>query len=139
MKEKVMERYCFGGAVLRDFHNLKVWTKAHELVLALYQVTAEFPQAEIYGLTSQLRRSGISIPANIAEGCGRETEAEFARFLHMAMGSASETQYHLLLARALKFLKASDYEKLEAQVSEVKRMLTSLIQKLTTRFAKADS
>jgi four helix bundle protein len=125
--------------VLRDFHNLKVWTKAHELVLALYQVTAEFPQAEIYGLTSQLRRSGVSIPANIAEGCGRETEAEFARFLHMAMGSASETQYHLLLARELKFLKASDYEKLEAQVSEVKRMLTSLIQKLTTPFAKADS
>jgi len=124
---------------LRDFHNLKVWTKAHEFVLGLYKVTAEFPQAEIYGLTSQLRRAGISIPANIAEGCGRNTKIEFARFLHIAMDSASEAQYHLLLARNLYFLKTSDYQRLEGQVIEVKRMLTSLIQKLTTPFAKADS
>jgi four helix bundle protein len=107
--------------------------KAHELVLELYKVTAEFPQAEVYGLTRQLRRAGVlSIPANIAEGCGRNTKIEFARFLHIAMGSASETEYHLLLARNLKFLKTSDYQQLEAQVIEVKRMLTSLIRKLTT-------
>lgn len=121
---------------MRDFHNLKVWAKAHEFVLGLYEVTADFPKTEIYGLTSQLRRAGVSIPANLAEGCGRHTKIEFARFLHVAMGSASEVQYHLLLAQNLKFLKTSDYQRLEDQVSEVKRMLTSLIQKLTT--AKAD-
>ena len=116
---------------MRDFHTLKVWAKAHQFVLGLYRVTAEFPPAEMYGLTRQLRRAGVSIPANIAEGCGRNTRIEFARFLHIAMGSASETQYHLLLTQSLEFLKTSDYERLEAQVIEIKRMLTSLIRKLT--------
>jgi four helix bundle protein len=123
---------------LRDFHSLKVWEKAHELALAVYEASAEFPSHEIYGLTSQVRRAAVSIAANIAEGCGRNSEADLSRFLQIAMGSASETQYHLLLARDLKFLKTADHQYLEERVTEVKRMLASLIQKLGAK-PKADS
>ena len=86
------------GAV-KDFRELKVWQKAHQLTLTVYQLTAAFPREELYGLTSQLRRSCSSIPANLAEGCGRNGDAEFARFCSIAMGSASEVEYHLLLAQ----------------------------------------
>jgi four helix bundle protein len=115
---------------MRDFKELKVWQKSHQLTLALYKMTASFPREEIYGLTSQIRRSCSSVPANIAEGCGRNGKAEFARFLHIAMGSASELEYHLLLARDLELLNAVDYECSAQEVSEVKRMLTAFIKKL---------
>jgi four helix bundle protein len=115
---------------MRDFKELKVWQKSHQLTLAVYKTTATFPREEIYGLTSQIRRSCSSIAANIAEGCGRNGEAEFARFLHIAMGSASELEYHLLLARDLKLLNAVDYEGSAHEVVEVKRMLTAFIKKL---------
>ena len=115
---------------MRDFRELKVWVKAHQLTLAAYETTTVFPRDELYGLTSQIRRSCVSIPANIAEGCGRGGDGEFGRFLQIAMGSASELEYHLLLASDLKFLDGSDYERLATEVTEVKRMLTSLIQKL---------
>lgn len=104
------------------------------MTLAVYKATTTFPRDELYGLTSQTRRSCSSIPANIAEGCGRGGDAELARFLQIAMGSASELEYHLLLARDLGFLNGSDYEQLTGEATEVKRMLTSFIQKL-----KADS
>lgn len=115
---------------MRDFRELKVWEKAHQLILAVYKATAAFPRDELYGLTSQLRRSCASIPANIAEGCGRSGDAELARFLQIAMGSASELECHLLLAHDLSFLSNSDYECLTGDTTEVKRMLTSFIQKL---------
>ena len=115
---------------MRDFRELKVWEKSHELTLAIYKATAKFPREELYGLTSQIRRSCSSIPANIAEGCGRGSEAELARFLQVAFGSASELEYHLLLAHDLSLLNGSDYDKLCGKVTEVKRMLTSFIQKL---------
>jgi four helix bundle protein len=115
---------------MRDFRKLKVWTKAHQLVLALYRATAGFPQSEIFGLTGQIRRGGVSIAANIAEGCGRDTEADFRHFLHIAMGSASEVEYHLLLGCDLKFLSNPVYKQLEGEVIEVKRMLGALIQRL---------
>jgi four helix bundle protein len=115
---------------LKDFHELKVWQKAHQLTLAVYQITAPFPREELYGLTSQLRRSASSIPANLAEGCGRNGDAEFARFCSIALGSASELEYHLLLARDLKLIQPRDYEELAARVTELKRMLTALFQKL---------
>jgi four helix bundle protein len=116
---------------MRDFRELKVWEKAHAVVLAIYKATAGFPRDELYGLTNQIRRSASSIPANIAEGCGRDGEAELARFLRIAMGSASELEYHLLLASDLNFLAKSEYERLANDVVEVKRMLASFIQKLT--------
>jgi four helix bundle protein len=115
---------------LRNFKELKVWHKSHGLTLAAYKATSTFPKEEVYGLTSQIRRASASIAANIAEGCGRSGEAELARFLQIAMGSASELEYHLLLAHDLGFLKLSDFKQVAGEVSEVKRMLTSFIKKL---------
>ena len=116
---------------MKDFRNLKVWEKAHQLALALYPVTALFPRQEAYGLTSQIRRAASSIPSNIAEGCGREGDPELARFCIIARGSATELEYQLLLARDLKLIQPKDYEKLSAQTVEIKPMLTVLVQKLT--------
>ena len=115
---------------MRDFRNLEVWKKSHEMTLAVYQVTDGVPKDELFGLTSQIRRSGVSISANIAEGCGRQGEAELARFLQIAMGSASELEYHLLLSYDLDLLSELEHDRLIKQVTEVKRMLTSFIQKL---------
>ena len=116
---------------MKDFRDLQVWQKAHQLTLTVYRLTASFPPTERYGLTTQLRRSSASVAANLAEGCGRNGDAELARFSSIAMGSASELEYHLLLARDLKLLKVTDYAELARQTIEVKRMLTGLIQKLT--------
>jgi four helix bundle protein len=96
----------------------------------VYAATVDFPKEELYGLRSQIRRSCVSVPANIAEGCGRGSDADFARFLHVSAGSANELQYHLLLARDLGFLERSKRAKLDAQVDEVKRMLATLTRKL---------
>jgi four helix bundle protein len=115
---------------MRDFKGLTVWQKAHQLVLGVYRATTHYPKDEMYGLVSQTRRASASISANIAEGCGRRTNADFARFLQNAMGSASELEYHLLLGHDLGLLEAADYEALTTQTIEVKRMLTGLIQKL---------
>lgn len=115
---------------MKDFRQLKVWEKSHQLALAIYKATKEFPKEELYGLTSQIRRASMSIPTNIAEGCGRNTDADFARFLQMAMGSASETEYQLILAHDLQFLPKDSYEKLHNDVEEVKRMLASLLKTL---------
>ena len=115
---------------MKDFRELKVWRKAHELTLAVYQITTSFPREELYGLTAQLRRASSSIAANLAEGCGRNGDAELARFCSMAMGSASELEYHLLLARDLKLIRPQDYDALDQRATELKRMLTALLQKL---------
>jgi four helix bundle protein len=116
---------------VKDFRDLQVWHKAHQLTLAVYRLTATFPREERYGLTTQLRRSSSSIAANLAEGCGRNGDAELARFCSIAMGSASALEYHLLLAKDLKLLAAADHTALTDQTTEVKRMLTGLLQKLT--------
>jgi four helix bundle protein len=119
---------------LQDFKNLKVWRKAHLLVLEVYKVTTHFPKNELYGITSQIRRACISISANIAEGCCRSSDADFGRFLQMGMGSASELEYLLLLAHDLGLLKTPDHSRLTSEVTDIKRMIASFIQKL-----KADS
>jgi four helix bundle protein len=115
---------------VKDFRQLKVWEKSHQLVLALYRITASFPSEEAYGLKAQIRRASSSIPSNLAEGCGRNGDAELARFCSIAAGSASELEYQLLLARDLKLIQPNDYEQLAQQTTEIKRMLTVLIQKL---------
>ena len=115
---------------MQSFKNLKVWEKAHTLTLDVYQSSKTFPREEIYGLTSQMRRASASIGANIAEGSCRRGDVDFARFLQMAAGSASELEYHLLLARDLKLLQAPDFERLSSRAVEVKRMLASLMQRL---------
>jgi four helix bundle protein len=119
---------------MQDFTKLIVWRKAHLLVTAVYQATSAFPKDELYGLTSQVRRACVSIPANIAEGSGRKGKAEFSHFLSIAMGSASEVEYYLFLARELHFLSVKDCENLVTQVSEVKRMLTAFIKKLSADY-----
>jgi four helix bundle protein len=112
---------------MKDFRRLKVWHKAHDLVLSVYRATAGFPSEEKYGLTSQLRRASVSIPANLAEGCGRHSDQDFARFVDFAMGSASEVEYHLLLARDLGLLDAAAHAVLDDRAVEVKRMLASFL------------
>jgi four helix bundle protein len=115
---------------MRDFHELKVWQKAHHFALNLYRHTQQFPAEERFGLTSQLRRAAVSVPSNIAEGCGREGDRDFARFLSIAGGSASEAEYQLLLARDLGYLPEERHRPLDAQINEVKRMLNSFIRTL---------
>lgn len=104
---------------MKDFHELKIWQKAHQLTLAVYRATAHFPREELYGLTSQLRRSCSSIPANLAEGWGRSGDAEFARFCSIAAGSASELEYHLLLAKELGLLDAQSHSNLTDQTVQI--------------------
>jgi four helix bundle protein len=115
---------------MENFKDLRVWAKAHELTLAVYQKTRTFPKEEMYGLTSQLRRASASVGANIAEGCGRRSDAEMKRFVQIARGSANEVEYHLLLAKDLNFLTAAEHRDLEAKVLEIQRMLASLVQSL---------
>jgi len=119
---------------MQDFRNLKVWERAHTLTLDVYKATRSLPREELYGLTTQMKRSSDSIGANIAEGCCRKGDCEMGRFLQISMGSASELEYHLLLARDLQMLHSEDYERLAGEVAEVKRMLSALIRRL-----KADS
>jgi four helix bundle protein len=115
---------------MQDFRKLNVWSKAHQLTLDVYTATRGFPKEECYGLTSQMRRAAASIPANIAEGCGRDGGADLARFLQIAFGSASELEYHLLLARDLHFLDDLAWRNLSKAVSEIKQMLASLLRKV---------
>jgi four helix bundle protein len=115
---------------MKDFKDLKVWEKAHVLTLLVYEETRSFPKEERYGLTSQLRRAAASVAANIVEGCGRRSDGEFTRFLQIARGSASEVEYHLLLARDLHLLDEAKYRKLDSMVVEVERMLTGLVQRV---------
>ena len=117
---------------MQDFKQLAVWKKGHQLTLAIYKATEAFPKDELYGLTSQTCRAAASIPTNIAEGCGRSGKAELARFLSISMGSASELEYHLLLGRDLGFLRDLDYGRPRSQVTEIKKMLASLIKRLRT-------
>ena len=116
---------------MQPFRKLVVWQKAHELTLALYRITKTFPADERYGLTAQIRRSAASVGANLAEGCGRRSRQELARFACIALGSASELEYHLLLAAELQYVPADQYSPVDKRVVQVKRMLAGQIGKLT--------
>jgi len=116
---------------VQDFHKLQVWQRGHRLVLAMYDATATFPASETYGLTSQIRRAAASIPANIAEGCGMGSRPDLRRFAQMAMGSASELEYHLLLARDLGYLEEAQYQALDAEIVVLRRMLNRFLKALS--------
>lgn len=118
---------------MEDFKDLKVWHKAHELTVMIYQRTRSFPKDELYGLTSQIRRASGSIGANIAEGCGRRSDPEMRRFIQIARGSASELEQHLLLARDLQFLAQGESTELLSRIMEIQRMLAGLAQRLQPR------
>lgn len=115
---------------MRDFKKLSVWQKSHNLALAIYKSTAFYPKEEMYGLTNQMRRSASSVHSNIAEGCGRNTQSQLAHFLNIGMGSASELEYQLILSKDLGFINDQIFKEQLVQVTEVKRMLTSLHQKV---------
>ena len=114
---------------MQDFRNLEVWKKAHQLTLDAYRMTETFPRSETFGLSSQIRRAATSIPTNLAEGCGR-TQAEFARFVQIALGSACEVEYQFLLARDLRLIAPDEYERANAKMVNLKRMLQSLLRRV---------
>lgn len=113
---------------MQDFRQLKVWHKSHEFTLAIYKVTTSFPASENFGLISQLRRASSSIGANIAEGCGRKTQKDFASFLHNSLGSCKECENHLILSQELGYLKEQDSKRLIDQTQEIEKMLNTLIK-----------
>jgi four helix bundle protein len=121
---------------MRNQNNVQVLDKGHEMTLEVYKATRTFPREEMYGLTSQMRRASSSIPANIAEGCGRSSNREYANFLNIALGSASELAYHFRLAKDLEYMQVAQYDSLKEQLSEVQRMLNSLYLKVR---AEADA
>lgn len=115
---------------MRNFRDLVVWRHAHKLALELYRATDNFPRHELFGVTSQLRRAGASIPTNLAEACGRNGDGDFGRFVRIAMGSASEVDYLILLAADLGYVTPGEHQKLEQGVTQVRRMLTGLDKRL---------
>ena len=115
---------------MQNYKDLKVWDKSHQFTLSIYQETKLFPKEELYSLTNQIRRCAASIPANIAEGCGKNSSNEFAHFLNISLGSANEAEYFLLLAKDLNYLPIEKYETLVLLINEIKGMLISLISKV---------
>jgi four helix bundle protein len=115
---------------MKDFRKLSVWQKSHKLAVLIYQKTKTFPKEEVYGITSQLRRAVASIPTNIAEGCGRGSDKDFAKFAQIAIGSASESEYLILLSDELGYIEKVDTNELIEKICEIKKMLTSLIKNL---------
>lgn len=122
-----------------DYHELRVWVKAHQLTLAIYKASLTFPKEELYRLTSQIRRAAISIPANLAEGCGRDSQPELLRYIRIAIGSASELDYELLLAHELNWLKEPVYQEISAELASLRRMLNSFSRKLISNLQKPTS
>jgi four helix bundle protein len=120
---------------MRNYKDLHVWEKAHQLTLAIYKTTQAFPKDERFGLTSQVRRASASIAANLAEGCGRRSDGEMARFVQIAMGSGAELSYHLLLAKDLGFVKGEEYAGLNSDLDRVMRMLSALSGKIRSASA----
>lgn len=115
---------------MRDFHELHVWQRAHQLTLEIYQVSRSFPDIERFGITSQIRRSSSSIAANIAEGCGRSSDNELARFLTISIGSLAELSYFILLAHDLGYLSTDQYQDLDTEATTLRKMLITFHRKL---------
>jgi len=118
---------------MKDYRDLMVWQKAMRLVSEIYRHTKSFPEDERYGLTSQLRRSSVSLPSNMAEGYGRNTTQDYVRFLRIANGSLFELQTQLEIARNLEFLSDEHFSELFEKSREIERMLSSLIRKITAK------
>lgn len=115
---------------MQNYKDLKVWGKSHQFTLEVYETTKAFPKEEMYSLTNQLRRAASSIPANIAEGCGKNTQPEFAHFLNISLGSANEAEYFLILSKDLKYLNDTSFNNLFSIINEIKAMLITLIAKV---------
>ena len=116
--------------MLRNYKDLKVWQKAYTLCLQIYEVTKSYPVEERFGLSSQLRRAGVSVPSNIAEGYGHKSTKQYIQYLYVSYGSICEMETQLLLAKDLHYLKEVNFVELNSQLSEVERMLKALIKSL---------
>jgi four helix bundle protein len=123
-------RHIEPGGTVQDFRHLKVWQAGHSLALDLYKVTQSFPKSELYGLTSQIRRAIVSVAANIVEGSARRTDRATGHYLEIALGSASEVECLILLARDLGLLSAHKQAELEGRISTIRRMLNAFIRRL---------
>ena len=108
---------------MRDFHKLGIWQRSHQLTLDVYKASKTFPKGELFGLTSQTRRASSSIPTNIAEGCGRASNKDYAHFLQIAIGSASEVEYELLLAHDLEYINDEAFNKLTSETIAIRKMI----------------
>jgi len=117
---------------MQNYKDLKVWEKSHLFTVKIYEVTKSFPKEELYSLTNQIRRASSSIPANIAEGCGKNSNSDFANFLNISLGSANESEYFLILSKDLSYLNEENYNILYKIINEIKSMLISLISKVRT-------
>lgn len=111
---------------MKNFRDLKVWEKSHKVALRVYELTTNFPKEEVYGLVTQMRRSASSIPTNIAEGCGRGSDSQFAYFLNIALGSASELEYQIISSNDLRFVSDGNCQIILDELIEVKKMLSKL-------------
>ena len=118
---------------MKDFRSLKVWEKAHALTLAIYKATEGFPKQELYSFTNQIQRAAVSIPANIAEGCGKDSDAELKRYFLISMGSSSELEYLILLAHDLGYLQPNAYQSTQNDLVEIRKMLNAFIQHLKAK------
>ena len=119
-----------GFILFESFDKLLVWQRAHSLVLKIYEVTNSFPKEEIWGLTSQIRRSAVSVPSNIVEGKARGSRKDFKRFLLIARGSLEEVKYQSLLAKELKYMNDEQYEEITVMIEDVGRLLGGMIRKV---------
>jgi four helix bundle protein len=124
---------------MRNYRELEVWEKSHKLTLELYRMSRAFPKEELYGLTSQMRRAAVSIGANLAEGCGRRTSPELARFVRIAMGSASELDYHLLLCLDFSFITSEQYERAAKEPTRIRKMLSGLLASIESQLTSKAS
>jgi four helix bundle protein len=122
---------------MRNYRDLQVWGKAHNLTVDFYRLSRGFPREAVYGVPGQLRRAAASIGANLAEGCGRRTSSELARFVRVALGSASELDYHLLLCRDLGFMKEEDFARTSNDLTEVRKMLVALLSSVEAQIARS--
>ena len=119
--------------MLKNYKELNVWQKSYELCLKIYEMTAKFPNEERYGLTSQIRRSAVSIPSNIAEGYGRKTTLDYIRMLYISYGSVCELETQILLAGDLGFIEKGELGTAKKDIAEIERMLKSLIKSLENK------
>ena len=115
---------------MKEYRQLKIWARSHDLTLELYRATRTFPKSEMFGVTGQIRRSASSIPANIAEGCGREGDLELKRFLTISLGSACELDYFILLATELGYFSPTEGSRYSGEIFELRRMLGTFIKRL---------
>ena len=118
---------------MSTFRNLLIWQKSMDLVTKIYSSTQQFPKEELFGLTSQIRRSAISIPSNIAEGYGRDSNKEYLRFLNISISSLFEMQTQLEIAKNINYINETDFNKIYEDSREIERMLTSFIKKIKER------